>query len=128
MPDFGPRWPLVKKDRLGKGGQGHAYLVSDAQDPERREHVAKVLSGAHLTGQSPRWKRIEEEIEVCRSFNHPNVVRLIDSGHTRNSQYPYFRTYVSRVILTIELAQIIGQVTGFAGPDSLQNPIPVPGI
>jgi serine/threonine protein kinase len=90
MPDFGSRWPLVRKDPLGKGGQGHAYLVSDAQDHEGLHYVAKVLSGASLTDQSPRWKRMEEEVEVCRSFNHPNVVRLIDSGHTQNSQYPYF--------------------------------------
>jgi serine/threonine protein kinase len=33
---------------------------------------------------------MEEEIEVCRSFNHPNVIRLIDAGQTQNSQYPYF--------------------------------------
>jgi serine/threonine protein kinase len=88
MPDFGSRWLLAEKKPLGKGGQGHAYLVSDG--PGGPQYVAKVLIGASLTDQSPRWKRMEEEVEVCKSFNHPNVVRLIDSGHTQNSLYPYF--------------------------------------
>jgi serine/threonine protein kinase len=90
MPDFGPRWLLAQKEPLGKGGQGHAFLVSDAQEPNGTQYVAKVLSGPSLSDQSPRWKRMEEEVEVCRSFDHPNVVRLIDAGHTQNSRYPYF--------------------------------------
>jgi serine/threonine protein kinase len=49
-----------------------------------------VLKGAKLTEQSPRWKRLKEEIKVCRSFDHPNVVRVIDSGHTQRSGYPFF--------------------------------------
>jgi serine/threonine protein kinase len=90
MPDLGPRWLPVEKEPLGEGGQGSAFLVSDAQEPNGQRYVAKVLKGAKLTKQSPRWKRLEEEIEVCKSFNHPNVVRVIDSGHTKGSGYPYF--------------------------------------
>jgi serine/threonine protein kinase len=90
MPDFGSRWLLAQKEPLGKGGQGQAYLVSDALDPNGPKYVAKVLSGARLTDQSQRWKRMEEEVEACKSFNHPNVVRFIDSGRTQNSQYPFF--------------------------------------
>jgi len=52
--------------------------------------VAKLLNGAKLTDQSPRWKRLEEVIEVCRSFNHAHVVRVIDSGRTLQTGYPFF--------------------------------------
>lgn len=90
MPHLGPRWVVVEKEPLGRGGQGQAYLVSDAQNPDGERHVAKILNGARLTEQSPRWKRLEEEIEVCRSFNHPRVVRVVDSGHTQQAGYPYF--------------------------------------
>jgi len=90
MPDFGSRWKLVEKDPLGGGGQGNAFLVSDLQDPAAPRCVAKVLKGAKLTDQSPRWKRLEEEIEISKSFNHPNVIRVIDSGHTKGSDYPFF--------------------------------------
>src|ERR1039457_6379583 len=89
MPDLGLRWQLVEKKPLGEGGQGNAFLVSDAQEPIGR-YVAKVLKGANLTAQSPRWKRLEGEIEVSRSFDHPNVIRVIDFGHTQGSGYPYF--------------------------------------
>lgn len=90
MPDFGPRWLLRQKDPLGKGGQGHAYPVSEAQNPNSQSYVAKLLNGPKLTDQSPRWKRLEQEIDVCRSFDHPHVVRVVDSGHTQHSRYPYF--------------------------------------
>ena len=90
MPDFGSRWTLVEKDPLGEGGQGNAFLVSDIQDSTGLRYAAKVLKGARLTDQSPRWKRLEEEIEISKSFNHPNVIRVIDSGHTMGSGYPFF--------------------------------------
>jgi serine/threonine protein kinase len=90
MPNLGSRWLPVDKEPLGEGGQGNAFLVSDAQDPRGQRYVAKVLKGAKLTDQSPRWKRLEEEVAVCKSFDHPNVVRIVDSGHTLGSGYPYF--------------------------------------
>jgi len=90
MPNLGSRWLAVGKEPLGEGGQGNAFLVSDAQDTGDPRYVAKVLKGAKLTDQSPRWKRLEEEVAVCRSLNHPNVVRVADSGHTQGSGYPYF--------------------------------------
>jgi len=90
MPDFGSRWTLVEKNPLGGGGQGKAFLVSDIEDPTGPQYVAKVLNGAKLTDQSPRWKRLDEEIEISKSFSHPNVIRVIDSGHTKGSEYPYF--------------------------------------
>jgi serine/threonine protein kinase len=33
---------------------------------------------------------MEEEVEVCRTFDHRNVVRLVDSGYTQNHRFPYF--------------------------------------
>jgi serine/threonine protein kinase len=83
MPDFGSRWTLLERATLGGGGQGKVFLVSDAEDPNGLQYAAKVLNGARLTDQSPRWKRLEEEIEISKSFDHPNVIRVIDSGHTK---------------------------------------------
>jgi eukaryotic-like serine/threonine-protein kinase len=90
MPDLGSRWKIVEKEPVGEGGQGNAFLVSDTQVPDGHRYVAKVLKGAMLTDQSPRWKRLEEEIEVCKSFHHPNAISVIDSGHTLGSGYPFF--------------------------------------
>lgn len=123
MPDLGSRWQLVSKEPLGKGGQGNAFRVRDTQGPADNEYVAKVLKGAKLTEQSPRWKRLEEEIEVSRSFNHPNVVHVIDSGHTAGSGYPYYvmpfysglslREYRSRLRSPLDVFTLFaGSVTG----------------
>jgi serine/threonine protein kinase len=86
MPDFGPRWKEIKT--VGRGGQGRAFLVTDAQNPSGPQFVAKILSADPK--QTARRKRIEEEIEVCKSFDHPNVVRVIDTGNTPKSGFPFF--------------------------------------
>ena len=90
MPDFGSRWVLAEKEPLGAGGQGSAYLVLDKSDAAGRRYVAKVLKGGNLTQESPRWQRLEEEIRVGTTFNHPNVVRIIEAGHTAGSGYPFY--------------------------------------
>lgn len=90
MSDFGSRWRLSRKEPLGAGGQGSASVVEDVSDASGRRHVAKVLKGANLTEQSPRWQRLEEEIRLGAGFNHPNVIPVIDSGHTHGSGYPFF--------------------------------------
>jgi len=89
MPDFGKRWRLVTKQPLGKGGQGHAYLVRDGDnEADTQDYVAKVLGGADTN--PARRKRILEEISVSRAFDHPNVVRVVDAGQTEGSGYPFF--------------------------------------
>jgi len=90
MPDFGSRWKITQKEPLGKGGQGQAFVVSEGLDETSTKYVAKVLGGANLSAQSARWKRLEEEIEISKSFDHPNVIRVIDSGHTVGSGYPFY--------------------------------------
>ncbi len=87
MPEFNDPWRLKEKKPLGKGGQGSAYLVEHGDSKEIA--VAKVLSGNHQP-ESPRWKRIEEEIQVSRSFDHPHVIRVLDSGHTKGKGFPYY--------------------------------------
>lgn len=89
MPDFGPRWKIESAIPVGRGGQCRAYLVRDAQGEPGKLFVAKILEGADDPG---RRRRLENEIEVCKTFAHPNVVRFVDSGKTTNSRYPYMVT------------------------------------
>lgn len=91
MPDFGSRWRTVPNTAaLGRGGQGHVFLVSDQQAGDSQQYAAKLLNGATLNAESPRWKRLEQEIEVSRQFDHPHVIRVLDAGHTEKSGYPFF--------------------------------------
>jgi serine/threonine protein kinase len=89
MPDFGERWKHVEKQPLDKGGQGDVYLVEDLQNPsDTCQYVAKILRGADT--DPARRKRLVEEINVSRTFDHPNVVRVVDSGETKSRRYPFF--------------------------------------
>jgi len=90
MPDFGERWKLLTDPVIGKGGQGKVFPVSDARHPDGPRCAAKVLSAERATAESQRWKRLEDEIEISKNFNHPNVIRVIDSGYTGGSGYPFF--------------------------------------
>lgn len=86
MPNFGPRWQKVDTKSFERGGQCRAYLVRDAQDDRSGMYVAKVLDGSD---EPNRRQRLLNEIERCREFDHPNVVRLVDSGETVKSGYPF---------------------------------------
>jgi serine/threonine protein kinase len=86
VPDFGARWQIADPKPIGKGGQSHAYLVRDAYGSTDDRYVAKVLNGVD---DPARRQRLETEIERCREFDHPNVVRLVDAGHTVKSNYPF---------------------------------------
>ncbi len=91
MPDFGARWKVVNDKPLDKGGQGLAFVVRDQLGADQRDYVAKVLSGPpEVDSTNPRWKRLEQEIEISLSFDHPNVVKVIDSGHTGKAGRPFF--------------------------------------
>jgi len=86
MPDFGPRWKLESATPIGRGGQSRAYLVRNAQTGSSEQFIAKVLDGID---DPVRRRRLENEIELCKGFDHPNVIRFVDAGETANSKYPY---------------------------------------
>ena len=58
MPDFGARWKVSDLKPIGSGGQGKAFKVTDAKEPNGGIYVAKVSNGAAFTSESSRWKRI----------------------------------------------------------------------
>jgi serine/threonine protein kinase len=90
MPDFGPRWKHLAEPLVGKGGHSQVYPVSDSENPDGPRRAAKILNKGKLTAESQEWKRLEEEIEISKTFDHPNVIRVIDSGYTPGSGYPFF--------------------------------------
>jgi|HubBroStandDraft_1064217.scaffolds.fasta_scaffold86082_2 serine/threonine protein kinase len=88
MPDFGERWKALEREPVGGGGQARVYRVRDAQT--EAVCAAKVLNAPKCDATSARWKRIEAEIEVAKTFDHCNVIRVLDAGHTSGSGYPFY--------------------------------------
>src|SRR3954451_5292142 len=67
-------------ERIGEGGTGVVYKAR--QLTVDREIAIKVL-GAHVA-QDPQWvKRFQTEAKVAARLEHPNTIRLIDFGQTK---------------------------------------------
>ena len=83
---------FIKKEVLGKGGQGEVWL---ALDPELGRDVAlKVLPFA-LKGSPAIIAKFRHEAEVTGKLEHPNIVPIYDAGREPSDQTPY---YVMRVL------------------------------
>jgi serine/threonine-protein kinase len=89
MPSAHPPDPLVGKvlaerfeilERIGDGGTGVVYKAK--QLSVDRIIAVKVL-GAHVS-TDPQWmKRFQLEARAASRLEHPNTVRVIDFGQTR---------------------------------------------
>ncbi|HEY4015577.1 MAG TPA: TOMM system kinase/cyclase fusion protein [Polyangiaceae bacterium] len=70
-------------EALGEGGFGKVYR---AQQVATRQTVAmKVLRLDESDSPEARERRIarfQREMQICSQIYHPNIVRLMDSGHT----------------------------------------------
>jgi serine/threonine protein kinase len=87
------RW--VVKEQIGEGGQGHALLVNEASDDEKRPYVLKRLKNIK------RLNRFEKEVRAGLELDHPNIVKVVDKGLT--NEPPYFvAEYCAGGSLTLE--------------------------
>jgi hypothetical protein len=68
----------VIDSELGRGGMGRVFLAHDEGDSGQQAAV-KILS-AELAQEAGFLERFKREIDVLRELNHPNIVRLYDSG------------------------------------------------
>ncbi len=85
---IGGRYELLKK--LGEGGMGEVYM---AFDTHTKSHVA--IKFAFLGSRDPESekKRFFREIELLKSIDHPNIVKLLDSGQDGENLY-YVMEYI----------------------------------
>jgi serine/threonine-protein kinase len=83
MSDFPPQWSHVKD--LPEGGQGHTFVVRRADAPDETLYVLKRLKNLK------RRDYFDREIQVCKSLEHPNILKVIESGETPKGK-PYLIT------------------------------------
>jgi len=69
---FEGRYKCVRK--LGEGGMGKVFLMSDSQLNDRKLAV-KLLPGV-LLGNKRAWKQLKQEAELALKITHPNVATL----------------------------------------------------
>ena len=82
---------------LGSGGMGSVYLAERSDGEIQQQVAVKVLrAGANR----PSWRdRFLRERQLLANLNHPCIARVIDAGHTSESQPYLVMEYVDGVAI-----------------------------
>ncbi|MBK9120187.1 MAG: protein kinase [Phycisphaerales bacterium] len=108
---------------ISRGGQG--VVFNAIQQSTRRNVAIKILQHGAWAAPVQR-RRFEREIELIAALDHPNVVRLYDSGVTPTG-HPY---YVMEFVDGIGLDKLVGSgawaTDGLLDPNSETAAVPAP--
>ena len=95
-------------DFLGEPTHGGQALIYKAiHKPTKMKVVLKILSSDRLKSAKAR-RAFEREVDLVAELNHPNIVRLHDSGITRG-QYYFSMEYIPGKPLDVFLADPCGK-------------------
>ncbi len=90
---------------LGEGGEGQVYLAETSQG----QQVALKMMAPALVPNPAAIDRFEREIENTKPLNHPNVIKLLNSGIYANSFF-YTMEYCSEGNLATWMEKFGGQL------------------
>ncbi|HLO40507.1 MAG TPA: serine/threonine-protein kinase [Phycisphaerales bacterium] len=85
-----PGYELIRE--VHRGGQGAVFLA--VQLATKRRVAIKLMHGGPFRGSTGR-ARFEREVQILGQLNHPNIVRIHDSGTTTDGSNFYVMDYVS---------------------------------
>lgn len=88
-------------EHIGTGGMADVYL---ALNPRTREKRAVKVMTKRATASAAGYARFMREVEIIQSVNHPNIVRIYDSGATDEFYY-YTMEYLQGGSLAGKLGQ-----------------------
>jgi len=71
------------KDLLGQGGYGDVYVGEQKNGPNV---AVKILDAAHARDEDS-IARFKREAETAKRLEHPNIVRVVDVGSSRQRHY-----------------------------------------
>lgn len=77
-------------EELPRGGQAAVYKA--VHKPTKQRVALKVLLPTQI-GSAKARRHFEREVELAASLNHPNIVRILDSGVSRG-QYFFSMEYI----------------------------------
>ncbi len=78
-------WELTGT-RLGSGGQGHVYLVTNRELDDGREYALKVLKNS---GTQQARQRFCREVEAIRELDHYSIIQVYDHSE-EHDEFQYF--------------------------------------
>jgi len=88
--DVFPGYEITRE--IHRGGQGVVYQAVQAST--KQKVAIKVMHGGATLGAAGR-ARFEREVQVLGQLNHPNIVKLHDSGVTADGSFFYVMDYIS---------------------------------
>ncbi len=74
-------------DRLGEGGMATVYRAVPYDTLDEKAAVAIKVIARKLAEEEEYTRRFLREIDICRTLDHPNIVRLIDWGERDERVY-----------------------------------------
>ncbi len=89
-PGTFPGYELIRE--VHRGGQGAVFLA--VQLATKRRVAIKLMHGGPFRGSAGK-ARFEREVQILGQLNHPNIVRIHDSGATTDGSHFYVMDYVS---------------------------------
>ncbi|GMV26969.1 MAG: hypothetical protein AMXMBFR58_30000 [Phycisphaerae bacterium] len=89
-PGTFPGYELIRE--VHRGGQGAVYLA--VQLATKRRVAIKLMHGGPFRGSAGK-ARFEREVQILGQLNHPNIVRIHDSGSALDGSNFYVMDYVS---------------------------------
>ena len=99
MADMLGKYEIVSE--LGRGGMGVVYK---GRDPETSEDVAIKVLPAQMAMDPVFRQRFIREVRTLQRLEHPNIVRIYDSGHHEGSLW-YAMEFVEGTDLERELKE-----------------------
>ena len=88
IPQHLPWEPTGK--RLGSGGQGHVYLVTNKETDDDTQYALKVLKSPSTPQSRQRFRR---EIETIQKLDHNLIIRVCDYSKKDNDFLYYVMEY-----------------------------------
>lgn len=76
-PEFASKYSI--ESLLGQGGFGAVYKATQLSTGQ--DVAIKVMKPTGESEHQGLIERFRREMRLCAKFSHPNIVRLIDSGH-----------------------------------------------
>ncbi len=93
-PDAVPGFEIIEE--LGRGGMGVVYKA--LQVSTKRVVALKIMLGGWFASPTAR-RRFQREVELAARFQHPGIVRVLESGFTSTGPPYYAMDYVDGVHL-----------------------------
>ena len=92
-----PRIPgYFLQQEISRGGQATVYKAT--QESTSRSVAIKVVAGGPFVGSRHR-ARFEREAAVLATFDHPNIVSIIERGRTPDGSFYFVMQYVEGLAL-----------------------------